>query len=127
MTASAGDTTARFAMKSLRWESPSSPIGVSQRDWHLLDLEHLAHFRRRNVHLVANLCRRGFAPQRLLKPKRGPPLISPIQLCGGEFRLKVRKNSQLLRREFCIGELPNYIVDDVLKPPIRVMEFPRCH
>ena len=31
----------------------------------LHDLEHLAHFGRRNVHLLANLCRRGFAAQRL--------------------------------------------------------------
>lgn len=52
---------------------------------------------------------------------------SPIQLCGGEFGLKVRKNSQLMCRDFCIGEPPNYIVDDVLKPHMRVMAFPCCH
>ena len=59
-----------------------------------------------------------------LKPEGVHLSFSPIQLCGGEFGLKVRKNSQLLRREFCIGEPPNYIIDDVLNPPIRAKEFP---
>jgi hypothetical protein len=51
-----------------------------------------------------------------LKPEGVHLSFSPIQLCGGEFRLKVRKNSQLLCREFCIGEPPNYIIDDSLEP-----------
>ncbi|MGO9541774.1 MAG: hypothetical protein ACLPN2_14405, partial [Terriglobales bacterium] len=62
-----------------------------------------------------------------LKPEGVHFSFSPVRLCGGEFRFKVRKNSQLLRREFCIGEPPNYIIDDVLNPRIRPKEFPCCH
>src|ERR1019366_9684054 len=58
-----------------------------------------------------------------LKPEGVHLSFSPIQLCGGEFRLKVRRNSQLLCRDFCIGEPPNYIIDDVLNPHIRAKEF----
>ena len=65
MMASAGETPARSSIKSLRWESPSSPIGVSSEIGYLHDLEHPAHLGLGNVHALGNLCRPGFAAQLL--------------------------------------------------------------
>jgi hypothetical protein len=64
MTASR-ETTLLSSMKSPRWLSSSSPIGVSRRDRLLGDLEDLADLVERQLHLLGDLLGRGLAAELL--------------------------------------------------------------